>query len=125
MNPGETAGRCMAQLPEGFRQENEPVFREPWQAQAFSLAVHLIESGRISWQEWAEALGAEIAGAAEHGIAEDGSAYYELWLRTLEKLVTAAGLADSAEINALERAWRQAYEDTPHGQPVQLSPANN
>ena len=58
MNPGETAGRCMAQLPEGFRQENEPVFREPWQAQAFSLAVHLIESGRISWQEWAEALGA-------------------------------------------------------------------
>ncbi len=121
MNPGDAAAQCRAQLPAGFLDASEPVFREPWQAQAFSLAVHLIESGSISWQDWAEALGAEIAGAAETGIAEDGSGYYELWLRALEKLVTAAGLVAPGELSDLREAWRQAYQDTPHGQPVQLA----
>lgn len=121
MNPHDVAGRCATQLPQGYLADNEPVFSEPWQAQAFSLAVHLIESGKISWQQWAQALGEEIAGAAAQGIAEDGSGYYELWLRALEKLVTDANLVQENELAELEAAWRQAYLDTPHGQPVQLA----
>jgi nitrile hydratase accessory protein len=112
--------RCTEQLPEGFRQDNEAVFAEPWQAQAFALAVSLIEAGKIQWNEWAETLGDEIAHAAEHGIAGDGSGYYELWLRALERLVTNKGLVETYELNDLESAWRKAYLVTPHGQPVSL-----
>jgi nitrile hydratase accessory protein len=112
--------RCTEQLPEGFRLDNEAVFAEPWQAQAFALAVSLIEAGRIQWDEWAETLGDEITHAAEHGIAGDGSGYYELWLRALERLVTSKGLVAADELSNLEIAWRQAYHDTPHGQPVSL-----
>ena len=107
-------------MPAGLRDNNEPVFHEPWQAQAFALAVSLIESGKISWNEWAETLGDEIFRAPDHGIADDGTAYYELWLRALERLVTQAGLVDSTRLSGLKNAWWQAYHDTPHGQPVQL-----
>ena len=112
--------QCTEQLPEGFRQDNEAVFAEPWQAQAFALAVSLIETGKIQWNEWAETLGDEIAHAAEHGIAGDGSGYYELWLRALERLVTNKSLVETDELSDLESAWRKAYHDTPHGQPVTL-----
>ena len=95
-------------------------FHEPWQAQAFALAVSLIEADKIQWNEWAETLGDEIARATEHGIAGDGSGYYELWLQALERLVTNKGLVETGELSDLESAWRKAYHDTPHGQPVSL-----
>ena len=68
----------------------------------------------------AEILGEEIMHATEHGIAGDGSGYYELWLRALERLVTNKGLVETDELSDLESAWRKAYHDTPHGQPVTL-----
>jgi nitrile hydratase accessory protein len=120
LNPPDTRRRCAAQLPEGFREDSEPVFAEPWQAQAFALTVSLIESGRISWNQWADALGEEIAHADDHGIAEDGSGYYELWLRATEKLVEQAGLLQRSELSQLKEDWRQAYLHTPHGKPVTL-----
>ena len=118
MNPPDTSGRCAAQLPAGYLEDDEPVFHEPWQAQAFALAVHLIESGTITWDEWAATLGEEIARAGER---EDGSGYYELWLRALERLVMRAELVEASELSGLKEAWRRAYEDTPHGQPVRLA----
>ena len=39
--------------------EDEPVFKEPWEARAFALAVALNESGHLDWSEWAQSLGAE------------------------------------------------------------------
>ena len=42
-----------------------PVFREPWEAQAFALAVRLSETGRFSWREWTTALSQEIQGAPD------------------------------------------------------------
>ena len=97
------------------------MFSEPWQAQAFALAVSLIESGRISWKDWSTTLGDEISCAAEQGIAEDGSGYYQLWLNALERLVDRTGLSSKIELTDLKEAWRQAYEATPHGQPVSLA----
>lgn len=120
MSQPDTSRRYTSQLPAEFLQDDQPVFAEPWQAQAFALTVSLIESGDISWNLWAKTLGEEISRASDHGIAEDGSGYYELWLRALERLVTGNGLLESKDLFVLKEGWRQAYESTPHGKPVEL-----
>ena len=38
----------------------QPVFAEPWEAQAFALAVRLSEQGHFTWKEWAAELAAEL-----------------------------------------------------------------
>ena len=116
----DTRDLCTQQLPGDLRSENEPVFNEPWQAQAFAMAVSLIEAGVIGWQQWSNALGEEITRASELGIADDGTGYYELWLRTLERLVSDAELVSEDELGQLKQAWTEAYAHTPHGQPVTL-----
>jgi nitrile hydratase accessory protein len=93
------------------------VFAEPWQAQAFALAVQLHEQGAFSWGEWAEALSARLAAAGE---ADDGSRYYEHWLAALEDLATTRRLADPGELAERKDAWAAAYARTPHGKPVEL-----
>lgn len=102
------------------RDAGGPVFREPWEAQAFALAVHLVESGYFDRSEWAEALGEEIRAAQARGDPDRGGTYYQHWLRALERLCAAKGLASQDAV--LERAeeWRQAYLDTPHGERVEL-----
>jgi hypothetical protein len=42
----------LAELPPLPRDEGGPVFAEPWQAQAFALAVRLSEQGYFTWKEW-------------------------------------------------------------------------
>ena len=120
MNRSEAEQRCVSQLPDNYLAESEPVFAEPWQAQAFALAVSLIEAGQISWQDWSNTLGDEISLAAQRGIAEDGSGYYELWLNALERLVDSSGLASARDLAELKKAWHRAYESTPHGEPVSI-----
>ena len=115
-----TLARCREQLPHDLLCADEPVFSEPWQAQAFALAVHLIDEGLITWPEWSAALGKEIADAGNNNIREDGSEYYLLWLRTLEGLVAEKALASSSELHDLTNDWREAYRNTPHGQSVEL-----
>jgi nitrile hydratase accessory protein len=109
-----------ASLPRLPRDEGGPVFTEPWQAQAFALAVKLSEQGHFTWKEWAAALADELKTAADRGEADDGSHYYEHWLATLEKLVTAKGLTGREELRERKAAWADAYLHTPHGKPVQL-----
>jgi nitrile hydratase accessory protein len=96
------------------------VFAEPWQAQAFALAVKLSEQGYFTWKEWAAALAEEIKTATSRGEADDGSRYYHHWLAALERLVTAKGLSDAAALLARKEAWANAYRHTPHGEPVEL-----
>lgn len=96
------------------------MFAEPWQAQAFALAVRLSEQGHFTWTEWAAALAAELKAAADRGEPDDGSHYYEHWLAALEKLVTARRLTNDAELLARKDAWADAYRHTPHGKPVVL-----
>jgi nitrile hydratase accessory protein len=101
------------------------VFAEPWQAQAFALAVKLSEQGQFTWKEWAAALANELQSAANRGEPDDGSRYYEHWLSALERLVAAKGLTDPAALRKRKEAWTEAYRNTPHGKPVELpqSPA--
>jgi nitrile hydratase accessory protein len=110
-------------LPRLPRDEGEPVFAEPWQAQAFALAVKLSEQGHFTWQEWAAALANELKTATSRGERDDGSHYYEHWLAALEHLVTAKGLADRASLLLRKEAWVEAYRRTPHGKPVGLPAA--
>ncbi len=117
-----TENECLAALPQLPRDSGGPVFAEPWQAQAFALAVKLSEQGHFTWKEWAVALATELAAAAERGEADDGSEYYDHWLAALESLVTSKGLTDVAALFERREAWADAYRHTPHGKPVQLRP---
>jgi nitrile hydratase accessory protein len=112
-------------LPRLPRDEGGPVFAEPWQAQAFALAVKLSEQGYFTWKEWAAALAAELKTAADRGEHDDGSRYYEYWLAVLERLATAKGLTDSALLLDRKEAWAEAYRRTPHGKPVELAAARS
>jgi nitrile hydratase accessory protein len=114
------AGR-LAALPRLPRDTAGPVFAEPWQAQAFAMAVRLSEQGHFTWKEWAATLAAELKAAADRGEPDDGSRYYEYWLAALERLVTAKGLSDPAALLARKEAWAEAYRHTPHGKPVKLT----
>jgi nitrile hydratase accessory protein len=114
----------LAALPRLPRDEGEPVFAEPWQAQAFALAVKLSEQGHFTWKEWASALAEELKAAADRGEPDDGTHYYEHWLVVLERLVTARGLSDAASLAARKDAWADAYRHTPHGKPVELAAAS-
>jgi nitrile hydratase accessory protein len=98
----------------------DPVFAEPWQAQAFALAVKLSEQGHFAWKEFSEALAAELKAAEDRGEPDDGTHYYDHWLATLERLVTQKGLTDSTSLAERKHAWADAYRHTPHGQPVVL-----
>jgi nitrile hydratase accessory protein len=110
----------LAALPRLPRDEGGPVFAEPWEAQAFALAVKLSEQGHFTWKEWAATLAGELAAAADRGEPDDGSRYYHHWLAALERLVTAKGLADPAALAERKEAWAEAYRRTPHGKPVEL-----
>jgi nitrile hydratase accessory protein len=121
LDPQSEAER-LAALPRLPRDEEGPVFAEPWQAQAFAIAVKLSEQGHFTWKEWAAALADELQAAVDRGEPDDGSRYYQHWLATLERLVTAKGLTDSAALLARKEAWADAYRHTPHGKPVMLHP---
>ena len=49
------------------RHEDQPVFQEPWQAEAFAMTIVLFEKGVFTWVEWAEALSSEIKRAQANG----------------------------------------------------------
>lgn len=102
------------------RAEGEPLFAEPWEAQALALAVALQQAGCFTAVEWAEALGAAIRRAQAAGDPDDGSTYYHHVLSALEHLVQEKQIAGADLLAARKAAWIEAYEHTPHGQPVEL-----
>jgi nitrile hydratase accessory protein len=97
-----------------------PVFREPWEAQAFALAVSLHERGLFSWNEWTAALGDEIKKAQAAGDPDTGESYYHHWLAALERIVAAKGLTDPQALARTRDAWAHACARTPHGMPIEL-----
>jgi nitrile hydratase accessory protein len=112
-------------LPPLPRDSSGPVFAEPWEAEAFALAVRLSEQGHFTWKEWAAALADELGAAADRGEPDDGSHYYHHWLAALERLVMEKGLIDRAALETRKEAWAAAYRHTPHGSPVELAAASS
>jgi nitrile hydratase accessory protein len=106
------------------RARRSPVFREPWEAQAFALARTLQERGIFSATEWAAALADEIKRAQAGGDPDTGETYYHHLLAALERLVAIRGLADPQMLARTREAWRRASERTPHGTPIELKPGD-
>ena len=110
--------------PTGGAPRDDPVFAEPWQAHAFALTLRLHERGLFTWSEWADALSRQIAAAQAAGDADRGDTYYRHWMAALEALVVAKGASSDDELQRHRRAWDHAAERTPHGQPIELRPAD-
>jgi nitrile hydratase accessory protein len=114
------AAERFAASPRLPRDEEGPVFAEPWQAQAFALAVRLSAEGHFTWTEWTTALGKQLRAAVGRGEPDDGSRYFEHWLAALESLVAEKQLTDRTALRERKAAWADAYRHTPHGRPVEL-----
>jgi nitrile hydratase accessory protein len=108
----------VAPIPRG--EDGAPVFREPWEAQAFAMTLALHERGLFTWAEWAQALSGEIGRAQGEGDCDDGSTYYRHWLAAVERLVREKGIAGADTLAARRDAWDRAAHATPHGQPILL-----
>jgi nitrile hydratase accessory protein len=110
----------IASVPAIPRDDDGPVFRAPWEAQAFAMAVMLHERGVFTWQEWTARLADEIAAATARGEDDDGRRYYRHWLAALEELVAEKGVVPDDELHARFDAWAEAAQSTPHGKPIVL-----
>jgi nitrile hydratase accessory protein len=97
-----------------------PVFKEPWEAQAFAMTVKLHEGGLFTWPEWADALSAEIRAAQDSGDPDLGDTYYQHWVKALEGLVLAKTDLTLDQLARRKTAWERAAERAPHGEPILL-----
>jgi nitrile hydratase accessory protein len=121
--PGPAAARRAVDAVPGIPRDAEgPVFREPWEAQAFAMAVVLHDRGVFTWPEWSAALGEEIARAEAAGDPALGDTYYAHWVAALERLLAERGVADEATLERHRAAWQRAAGRTPHGTPIELRP---
>ena len=107
----------LADLP---RDDAGPVFRAPWEAQAFAMAVALHARGLFTWPEWAAALASEIKRAQAAGDPDTGDTYYHHWLATLERMTAEKAVTTRADLTTYRDAWERAAARTPHGQPIEL-----
>jgi nitrile hydratase accessory protein len=116
------ARRAADAVPGIPRDDGGPVFREPWEAQAFSMALALHQRGVFTWPEWAAALAEEIKRAQAAGDPDTGATYYRHWLATLERLVAEKGVTTERTLARYRDAWDRAADRTPHGTPIELTP---
>ena len=116
------AGAALRAVPGIPCDAEGPTFREPWEAQAFAMAVALAERGVFTWTEWAATLGEEIKRAQAAGDPDTGETYYLHWLAALERLVAEKGVASMETLTRYRDAWDHACDRTPHGRPIELRP---
>ena len=115
------AARQAAETVPGIpRDPNGPVFRAPWEAHAFAMALALHEKGLFVWSEWSAMLGEEIKKAQAAGDPDTGQTYYHHWLNTLERMVAARGATSAQALEQHYQAWQRATHRTPHGKPIEL-----
>ena len=114
------ARRATAEIASIPRDAGGPVFREPWEAQAFAMALALHERGLFTWSEWAATLSDEVKRAQAAGDPDTGETYYTHWLNALERMVAHKGVTDPATLKRYHDAWDHACDRTPHGQPIEL-----
>ena len=114
--------QAIAAVPGIPRGPEGPVFREPWEAEAFAMAVALHERGLFAWSEWTAMLADEIKRAQARGDPDTGETYYRHWLAALERIVAEKGVTDAASLARYRDAWDHAADRTPHGMPIILRP---
>lgn len=102
------------------RDDEAPVFEEPWQAQAFSMLVAMNEAGHFPWTDWAKIFSRTIESMPAMPSESASDVYYRQWVSALEEMVISLGVVAKEEIAKREQEWRHAYLNTPHGLPVNL-----
>jgi nitrile hydratase accessory protein len=118
----DAAARATSAVPSIPCDAEGPVFREPWEAQAFAMALALHQRGLFSWNEWADTLSGEIKRAQAAGDPDTGETYYRHWLAALERLIAVKGVTTSENLHRYRDAWDHAADRTPHGMPIELRP---
>jgi nitrile hydratase accessory protein len=118
----ESARRAAETVPGIPRDANGPVFRAPWEAHAFAVAIALYQKGLFAWTEWAAMLGEEIKKAQAADDPDTGETYYHHWLATLERMVTEKAATSAQALTQHYQAWERAMHRTPHGKPIELKP---
>lgn len=116
------ARRATEAVPGIPRDAQGPIFRAPWEAQAFAMALALHQRGLFTWGEWAATLGEEIKCAQAAGDPDTGETYYRHWLAALERLVVEKGVASGEMLARYREAWDRAACRTPHGKSIELLP---
>ena len=114
--------QAIAAAPGIPRGPEGPVFREPWEAQAFAMTLALHERGLFNWGEWTAVLGDEIKRAQAGGDPDTGETYYRHCLAALEHIVAEKGVTDTAALARYRAAWDRAAARTSHGAPIVLQP---
>ena len=107
-------------LHDSGKDEQQPVFAEPWEAHAFAIVVKLSEKGLLKWSEWSDALAEEIKEAKNQGQPDFGNTYYQFWLSALETILLEKNILKKSDLKSMMEQWRRAYLSTPHGNPVKL-----
>ena len=107
------------------RDDDGPVFDEPWHAQVLALAFDLAERNVFSPAQWSDMLGAKLRETVADGRPDNQQTYYAAALAALEQLVAAEGTITDEVLAGRVDAWRRAYLNTPHGKPVKLSASMN
>jgi nitrile hydratase len=80
------------------RQSGELIFNDPWEGEAFAMAVALCESGQYPWEAFQQHLISEIA-AADQQEHEVRPTYYECWLVALETLLLDLHIFNKTKID--------------------------
>jgi nitrile hydratase accessory protein len=96
----------LTDLPLMPRNDDGPIFAEPWQAQAFAVVVELIESEKVTRTEWADRLGAVLQAAEDNGQYDTGVRYYDHWLTALEQLIVEKDLAEWQDLTSEKESIR-------------------
>lgn len=115
-----TAMQAASAVPGIPQDDDGPVFKEPWEAQAFAMTLALYDRGLFTWPEWAATLADEIKRAQAAGDPDTGETYYSHWLAALERVVSEKGVATTQTLHRTRDAWDHACDRTPHGQPIEL-----
>src|SRR5215475_12164076 len=116
----EAARRATEAIPSIPRDANGPIFREPWEAHAFAMAIALHDRRLFTWSEWAAKLAEEIKKAQANGDPDTGETYYRHWLATLERIVAEKDVTTPQALAQHHDAWDRAAQRTPHGTPIEL-----
>lgn len=96
-------------------------FSEPWHAELLAIAILLYETGRLDKSELSEIAGKAISDKGWSVGTASGEDAFVAALSKMESVLAGSGIAGRTEIDSALNEWRQAYLDTPHGEPVKLS----
>ena len=116
------SGKINESLKPLLAKDGEPLFDEPWQAEALAMADNLVQAGLFSATIWSETLGKHLKTAVTCGEPDTALTYYNAVLATLEELVAANSNIDQKDMHGKRKDWETTYLSTPHGQPVILNP---